>query len=103
MPCLARAGWEASKSYSGGGQYFLDNCIDVPQFNFQCPASLSSFPQSGEVIHRQGYSNSDFVVWRPSNGMWYFKNGEMPHTRWGGSGDIPMRADYDGDGYNDIV
>merc|ERR1711977_789917 len=100
MPCLAKAGWESSKSLSGGGQYYLDNCLNVPQFNFKCPAGSSSFNAN---VQYKGYGKGDIVVWRPSNGYWYFRNAKKPHTQWGQRGDIPIAGDFDGDGKADIA
>jgi subtilisin family serine protease len=41
------------------------------------------------------------AVFRPSNGVWYFHGGGQ--TQWGGSGDISVPADYNGDGSNEIA
>ena len=38
----------------------------------------------------------DIAVWRPSNGTWYIRN--IATIQWGLTGDIPVPADYDGDG-----
>jgi hypothetical protein len=49
---------------------------------------------------------SDFMVWRPSDGTWYELDPDVRPGRkfqWGQSGDIPVRMDADGDGRKDII
>jgi VCBS repeat protein len=47
------------------------------------------------------------AIWRPSDGMWWTlsdTNGATPSARqWGVTGDVPVAADYDGDGQTDIA
>ena len=49
-----------------------------------------------------GDGKADFAVWRPSVGGWYILSSStgnpLPTTYLGLSGDIPVPADYDGDG-----
>ena len=52
---------------------------------------------------------TDYAVWRPSEGNWYVlpSNNPPPNTyilqQWGQSGDIPVPGDYDGDGITDFA
>lgn len=59
-----------------------------------------------------GDGKDDFVVWRPSTGTWYIipSSGKSPISsgsiivqQWGLPGDIPVPADYDGDGLTDFA
>ena len=45
----------------------------------------------------------DAIVWRPSNGYWYYYNssGSTNAWKWGTRGDVPLPGDYDGDGDSD--
>jgi hypothetical protein len=57
---------------------------------------------------------TDIAVWRPSNGTWYIirsRDGFISHIQWGlttrnrtgGIEDVPVPADYDGDGVDDLA
>lgn len=51
-----------------------------------------------------GTGAADFAVWRRSNGTWFVNTGKQATAQqWGLPGDIPVRADYDGDGKNDFA
>jgi hypothetical protein len=53
-----------------------------------------------------GDGKADFVVWRPSSGMWFVQSsstGAVRSQQWGTAGDIPLRADFDGDHRADFV
>ena len=47
----------------------------------------------------------DLAVYRPSNSTWYIRGtmGGFSVMPWGQSGDIPVPADYDGDGATDLA
>ncbi len=62
------------------------------------PKVLTMTGNGGAQIHA--------AIWRPSNGMWFVlagTNGSPTATQWGGTGDIPVPGDYDGDGKTDIA
>ncbi|MGI8641618.1 MAG: FG-GAP repeat domain-containing protein [Pyrinomonadaceae bacterium] len=48
---------------------------------------------------------ADLAVWRPATGIWYVLGGsgsQQVYVQWGGSGDIPVPGDYDGDSKTDF-
>jgi hypothetical protein len=78
-----------------------------------------SFPRQGTMTvsfnvggHQKPYLNdfsgngtTDYVVWRPSQGVWYaMLPGSIDVTQpWGLPGDVPAPGDYDGDGVSDYA
>ncbi|MDQ4133262.1 MAG: hypothetical protein M3179_08675, partial [Actinomycetota bacterium] len=48
-----------------------------------------------------GDGDTDISVYRPANGIWFFRDG--PTLAWGATGDIPVPGDYDGDGDTDVA
>lgn len=58
-----------------------------------------------------GDGKDDIAIWRPSEGIWYILNSSylsgksiayVNVVQWGLQGDIPLRADWDGDGKTDF-
>ncbi len=48
---------------------------------------------------------ADLAVWRPSTGVWWVLGGpgsQQTSFQWGGSGDVPVPGDFDGDGKTDF-
>ena len=73
-------------------------------------ASLAmQWGQSGDVpVARDfdGDARADFVVWRPTDGVWYVKSsatGVQRAVQWGTWGDVPVPGDYDHDGVLDFA
>ncbi len=53
-----------------------------------------------------GDGKTDYVVWRPSTGVWYVirsTTGQLTAQQWGIPGDVPVPGDYDGDGKTDYA
>jgi hypothetical protein len=59
-----------------------------------------------------GDGTQELAVWRPSNGNWYIstanrswanKGSAYMVVQWGQQGDIPVPADYDGDGIQELA
>jgi hypothetical protein len=68
------------------------------------------FGQAGDMQARDtlSWTNRDVAVYRPSSGMWTIGNGltslaSFSSQQWGLAGDLPQRADFDGDGQQDLV
>jgi hypothetical protein len=89
---------KSTTNYSGYTSYQWGSSGDIP-----VPADFD------------GDGRADLTVNRPSNGMWYIlksttnyslstegRSGYMAY-QWGSSGDIPVPADFDGDGRSDIA
>jgi hypothetical protein len=74
-------------------------CVEGP-----CDTLNAIFGPPGDY---DGSSQTDYAVWRPSEGNWYIIPSSAPSTaivqQWGTIGDIPMPGDYDGDGQTDFA
>ncbi len=97
----------------------LGDTINEPSENFNVNvynvtnATVNSPQFSISIIDDEWVSNdfdrdgrTDFVVFRPSERVWYFNfslNNGTNSTLFGLSGDIPVSGDYSGDGRTDIA
>jgi hypothetical protein len=66
-------------------------------------------PEALTLFDNQGIPGPDLTVFRPSNGSWYSRYAEDNYLggysfqAWGVSDDIPLAADFNGDGTMDIA
>jgi hypothetical protein len=51
-------------------------------------------PLNRFVMDDDGNGENEFVVWRPSSGNWFFRNGPSPQWGEGALGDVPVPANY---------
>jgi hypothetical protein len=72
-------------------------------------AALGDVPMLADL---DGDGISDLIVWRASTGTWYWLTGASGYSygaagskQWGDAtlGDMPMTADMDGDGLQDLI
>ena len=71
-----------------------------------CDAPNAIFGPPGDY---DGSGQTNYAVWRPSEGNWYVLPSNSNNTntfisqQWGTLGDIPVPGDYDGDGITDFA
>jgi hypothetical protein len=69
--------------------------------------SFDATDAAGNTTHCQGIvapapvPPTGITVFRPSNGVWYTQGGTS--TAWGAEGDVPVKADYDGNGTSELA
>jgi len=90
--CYFELGGKTDRSHFNGGIWKVEGQSNVTS------GQSGDIPVPGDY---DGDGDSDYVVWRPSNGQWLL-NGVVLAT-YGQSGDIPVPGDYNGDGKNDFV
>lgn len=86
-------------------KYFLSVCLrttDLAGLSYDQPVvivvrSLHHFP-----MDMDGNGTDELVVFRPSTGTWHLRN-SPPIIAFGQNGDLPVGADYNGDGKSDIA
>ncbi|HEX8198529.1 MAG TPA: VCBS repeat-containing protein [Pyrinomonadaceae bacterium] len=89
--------------YIAIGGYTLFSSI--PEGNFQLKYGRNRFRYSTDFETRD--DKSSLSVFRPSDGAWYnlqqSTSNLLNAVQWGTNGDMPVSADYDGDGETDVA
>ncbi len=78
------------------------------EISFTNVASATPPPGQGMRYDFDGDHKSDLTIYRPSTGLWWFAPSStggigFRSIRFGIAGDIPVAADYDGDGMSDAA
>jgi subtilisin family serine protease len=63
--------------------------------------NVDGSPALRELRVARPFATLGVAVWRPASGVWYRLAGDA--VQWGQQGDVPVPADYDGDGDTDIA
>ena len=79
------------------------NCVNTTCTIFASTNALNahrriSFGATRQPYDFDGDGSSDRSVYRPSTGQWFVRGGSPEVTQYGAAGDIPVPADYNGDG-----
>lgn len=75
----------------------LRRSLDIHGVSVNLPVPMTRFDMSPAA---------NIAVFRPIgswNSQWWVWGGQMPITDWGRAGDVPVPADYDGDGLTDLA
>lgn len=92
--------WQAASSAASPA--FFHTVSNAGEFAFQWGLS-DDIPVGGDY---DGDTQTDYTVFRPSNGVWYIvqsSDNQMRGFQWGKAGDKPVPADYDYDGITDFA
>jgi hypothetical protein len=76
------------------------------EITFTNIAAVAPPPARAARFDFDGDHSSDVAIFRPSNGTWYYSpssSGGSRAIQFGQAGDIPVAADYDGDGVTDAA
>jgi spore coat protein A, manganese oxidase len=98
------------RSESTSGSIFSSSSIFITITNLvNNNSQIVQFGASGDRFVPADFDGDgigDIVVWRQSEGNWYWlrsSDSTFRGVHWGSSGDIPVPADYDGDGKTDLA
>ena len=86
------------------GQYHLMACVDRSFVVFEQDDANNCTLSSTMVKVKGATPARHLTVWRPNTGEWFTldrQTGASSIAQLGSSGDVPVAADYDGDGKND--
>ena len=97
---------------STGRWYFLTSSTHYASIQSYTWGLATDVPLAADF---DGDGRADIVIYRPSTGMWYILRSSTAYTQWwtrkwgidltagGGTADLPVPADYDGDGLADYA
>lgn len=98
-------GW-TNPTFDQFGAAWLARGLDAPQF-LQVLGANAMFlagPAPTEFVAYDHAAAANVAVYRPSDGKWSVLGGTQTPFNWGGlANDIPVPADYDGDGLTDLA
>jgi len=90
----------ASQQYSWNmttGDVFMCALFGVADMNHEGETN----PSGDNFVATGAYPEAPLALFRPSSGLWALRN--ITRAYFGGSSDIPVYSDYDGDGTKDIA
>lgn len=79
--------------------------LDYPRLNRIATANGITFNARTQTVYFDRAPAANLAVWRPANGVgvWHVSGGQSGNPTWGEPGDVPVPADYDGDGLTDMA
>jgi len=95
----------------GQPYYFVVSAANAGGQSADSPEQLVLIPKASvRPTDMDGDGSSDLIVWRPSNGTWFWLTSSSGYNAstagqvvFGGLGDTPLTGDVDGDGRADLI